>query len=102
MSSTIGQPDAGPTMTGGSLTLDGGFWSIIALQTPGAPLLSIERVGSGVRVYWPTSAAAFFLDQSLTITGTWSQVAFPYTTNATDISITVAAPVGNKFYRLRK
>jgi hypothetical protein len=26
----IGQPDAGPTMTGGNYSLDGGFWSITA------------------------------------------------------------------------
>ena len=42
------------------------------------------------------------LDQSLTVTGAWSQVSFPYTTNATDISVNVPAPTGNKFYRLRK
>jgi hypothetical protein len=39
---TLGQPDAGATMSGGNLSLDGGFWSLIgAVQTPGAPLLSI-------------------------------------------------------------
>jgi hypothetical protein len=41
-------------------------------------------------------------DQSPTATGAWSQVAFPYTTNATDLSISVPAPTGNKFYRLRR
>src|SRR5438309_765524 len=49
---TIGQPDAGK-MTGGNFTLEGGFWSIFAVQTPGAPLLSIERQVNAVRVYWP-------------------------------------------------
>ena len=34
---TIGQPDAG-TMGGGTFSLNGGFWGIIAaIQTPGAP-----------------------------------------------------------------
>ena len=55
-----------------------------------------------MRVYWPLLATGFLLDQSHTVTGVWSQVGFPYATNATDISITVPAPVGNKFYRLRK
>ncbi len=32
----------------------------------------------------------------------WNQVAFPYATNATEISITVPAPAGNAVYRLRK
>ncbi|HMJ89565.1 MAG TPA: hypothetical protein VK530_07095 [Candidatus Acidoferrum sp.] len=48
------------------------------------------------------SATSFALDQSPTATGAWSQVSFPYATNATDISITVPASAGNKFYRLRK
>jgi hypothetical protein len=101
VSGTIGQPDAG-TLSGGSYTLDGGFWGIVSVvQSPGAPLLSIERIGDAVRVFWPKPSAGFVLDQSLTVTGTWSQVPFPYTTNATDLSITVPSPVGNKFYRLR-
>ena len=101
VSGTIGQPDAG-RMSGGNFAIDGGFWGIIApIQTSGAPLLSIERQGGAARVYWPGPATGFLLDQSLTVTGVWSQVAFPYITNA-DISITVPMPAGNKFYRLRK
>lgn len=72
------------------------------MQTPGAPLLSIAWQGADVRVFWPLPGTGFVLDQSLTVTGAWSQVSFPYTTNATDISITVPAQAGNKFYRLRK
>ena len=103
VSATIGQLDASPQpMTGGNFSLTGGFWSLVAVQTPGAPLLSIERQGASVRVFWPLSASGFVLDHSLTVTGAWSQVSFPYTTNATDISITGPAPAGNKFYRLRK
>ena len=101
VSGTIGQPDAGK-MTGGNFSLNGGFWSIVAVQTPGGPMLFVQRVGNSVRVYWPSNATDFVLDQSLTVTGTWSQVNFPYATNASEISITVPAPSGNKFYRLRK
>jgi hypothetical protein len=101
VSGTIGQPDAG-TLSGGSYALVGGFWGIVsAVQSPGAPLLSIERLGGTVRVFWPNPSVGFVLDQSLTVTGAWSQVSFPYTTNTTDIGITVPSPVGNKFYRLR-
>src|ERR1035441_1442926 len=43
VSGTIGQPDAG-TMNGGNYSVTGGFWSLLAVvQTPGAPLLSIQR-----------------------------------------------------------
>ena len=102
VSGTIGQPDAGK-MSGGNYSIAGGFWGIIAaVQTPGGPLLSVERQGGAVRVYWPLPATGFVLDQSLTVTGAWSQVTFPYTTNATHISITVPAPAGSKFYRLRQ
>ena len=101
VSGTTGQSDAG-MLTGGSYTVAGGFWGIVsAVQTPGAPLLSIARIGGSVRVFWPKPATGFVLDQSLTVTGAWSQVAFPYVTNTTDVSITVPSPVGNKFYRLR-
>ena len=103
LSGTIGQSDANPqTLTGGAFSLTGGFWSLFAVQTPGAPLLSIERQGAAVRVSWPLPATGFVLDHSLTATGLWSQVAFPYVTNETGISIHVPAPTGNTFYRLRR
>ena len=102
ISGTIGQPDAG-VMSGGQYSLNGGYWGIVtAVQTPGAPLLSIQQVGGGVRVFWLNPATDWLLDQSLTVTGAWSQVAFPYTTNATDISVSTPAPTGNRFYRLRR
>ena len=81
VSGTIGQPDAGK-MSGGNYSIDGGFWGItVAVQTPGAPLLSVERLGNAVRIHWPRPATGFLLDQSLTVTGVWSQVGFPYATD---------------------
>jgi hypothetical protein len=107
VSGTIGQPDAG-RMTNGQYSLLGGFWGVVeVIQTPGAPLLSVEQLAGGsVRVYWPLPATSFVLDQTSAITAppasiSWSQVPFPYQTNATHISVTVA-PSGNKFYRLRR
>ena len=103
VSGTVGQPDANAQpMTNGTFSLTGGFWSIFAVPTPGGPLLSIERQGANVRIFWPLPATDFVLDHSLAVTGAWSQVSFPYATNVTDISISVPAPTGNKFYRLRK
>lgn len=52
VSGTIGQPDGG-TMSGGNHTLTGGFWGVIAaVQTPGAPLLTVVRSNSTVVVTW--------------------------------------------------
>jgi len=52
--------------------------------------------------FCPLSATDFVLDPSLTVTGAWSQLSFPYATNVTGISVGTSAPTGNKFYRLRK
>jgi len=44
-------------MSGGSFTLVGGFWGIIAaVQTPGAPYLSVTRSNATVIVSWPKPA----------------------------------------------
>jgi len=57
ISGTIGQHDASGSLTGGNYALTGGFWSIYALQTPGAPTLSITFVvPSTVVVSWSLSA----------------------------------------------
>ena len=108
VSGTIGQPDAG-SMSGGAYTLVGGFWGAIqAIQTAGAPLLSVETLLNGtVRVFWPSSATGFVLDQAtaLAVTPTattWTPAVFPYQTNASQISITTAPSPAQKYYRLRK
>jgi hypothetical protein len=105
LSGTIGQPDAG-TLTNGQYTLVGGFWGIVNLvQTPGGPLLGIERLAGGnVRVYWPLPATGFTLERTPALTTppgaiSWNTVPFPYQTNATQISITVPG-AGTNFYRL--
>ena len=109
VSGTIGQHDASGPLSGGTYTLVGGFWALpSAVQTPGVPLLSVEQLsGNNVRIYWPLPATGFVLDQATSLvsppaTNAWSQVAFPYQTNATHISIILTSPPGNKFYRLRK
>lgn len=105
VSGTIGQPDAG-LLTGGRYQLVGGFWGVVlAVQTPGAPLLTARRSGPSVIVSWNLPASGFVLEQTSTLSGTpppWAQVAFPYQTNATDIFISTPAPAGDRFYRLRK
>jgi hypothetical protein len=101
VSGTIGQPDAG-VMTGGDFTVVGGFWA----WASEALYLSISNSPAGVVVYWDRSAAGFVLDESPVLGSPppqpWTQVPFPYETNATHIYITVPAPVANKFYRLRR
>jgi hypothetical protein len=55
LSGTIGQPDAGPAMSSGNFSLTGGFWSLFAVPTPGAPLLTISLTSTNtVMVSWPS------------------------------------------------
>jgi hypothetical protein len=61
-----------------------------------------------VIVSWPRAADSFVLDETLALAPppaatAWSQIpTATYRTNATSILITLPAPVGHKFYRLRK
>ena len=101
---TIGQPDAGATMSGGSYTIDGGFWGIIAaLQTPGAPLLSIRFTATNtVVISWSSPATNFSLYQNGDLNTTnWTPAGTP-SDDGTNKTIIVSPPVGNRFYRLIK
>ena len=105
---TIGQPDAG-VMSGGNFTLQGGFWGVVAaIQTPGAPVLSITQVNGVVTVSWATPADGWLLDRTLTLSGPsipWNQVGQGYyQTNSTKISVNITnvPPTANVFFRLRK
>jgi hypothetical protein len=104
VSGTIGQPDAGQ-MSGGNFTIEGGFWAIIAaVQTPGAPLLSILRTSTNtVVVSWHSASAGFALQQNTNIATTnWIGVSETVNDNGTDKFIIVNPPAGNRFYRLLK
>jgi hypothetical protein len=103
VSGTIGQADAG-TMSGGNFTLDGGFWGIIAaVQTPGAPLLTITPSNSFAIVSWPDTATGFRLENNgnLSLTNGWATAPQIRSTNGGFISVTVPGTVGNNFFRLK-
>jgi uncharacterized delta-60 repeat protein len=97
------QPD-GEVIIGGSFTMVSGLDRPYMARLHGtevAPGLNITHSNGLVTISWPLSAG-FVLDQSLTTTGVWSQVAFPYSTNAGAISVSTITTTGNKFFRLRK
>jgi hypothetical protein len=105
VSGTIGQPDAG-SMSGGNYTLTGGFWGVIAaVQTPGAPLLTItlNSPPSTVTVSWPSPSTGFGLQENADMNAaSWNAVPPTNTDNGTIKSIVVPAGPGNRFYRLKK
>ena len=98
VSGTIGQPDASGAMTGGNYSLTGGFWSLYAVQTPGAPLLTITYGGNQAIVSWPPSVTGWMLQTNANLaTPTWGNYLGAIVNN----SVTNAPPKGNLFFRLK-
>ena len=105
VSGTIGQPDAiAQPMTGGNFSLVGGFWSLIAVQTPDAPLLTIQLTSANAAtVSWPSPSTGFILQQNADLnTANWVAAPQTVTDNGTNRFIIVNPPTGNRFYRLFK
>jgi len=104
VSGTLGQPDAG-VMSGGSYSLAGGFWGIIsAVETPGAPALTIRRTQTNtVVVSWPSPLSGFTLQQASSVNApSWNAPSESITDNGTNKFIIVKPPTGSRFYRLSK
>ena len=105
VSGTIGQPDASRAMSGGNYSVTGGFWSLIAaVQTPGAPLLTVTTTGANVVVSWPSPNTGFVLQENPDVTNPngWVNSAFSITDNGTTKSVTVSTTIGSKYFRLKK
>ena len=103
VSGTVGQPDAG-MMSGGTYTLDGGFWAVIAaVQTPGAPLLRIFLTSTNtVVVAWPAPATGFVPQQNMNLATTnWVNMTNTVNTVGSEKQVIVSPPIGNRFYRLK-
>src|ERR1039458_9504720 len=99
VSGTIGQHDAGGPMTGGNYSLTGGFWVLYAVQTPGAPLLTITNAGSQAIVSWPSSVTGWTLQTNINLTaGTWGN----YTGIIINNTMTNSPPAGDLFFRLKQ
>ena len=105
LSGTIGQADASvQPLSGGNFSLTGGFGSLFAVQTPGAPSLTIRLMtANAVRVSWPSPSPGFTLQQNADLNTTnWTYVPQMVTDDGTDRFIIVYPPAGNRFYRLFK
>ena len=99
---TIGQPDASGAMTGGSYSLTGGFWSLIAtVQTAGVPNLVIAPNGpNSVKILWPATGSYTLLQTPSLAGGNWVTNTSSITTASGTNSITITPPAGNLFFRL--
>ena len=98
---SIGQPDASGAMQGGNYSVTGGFWSLYAIQTPGAPLLTISYAGNKAIVSWPSPSTGFTLQTNGNLaTGTWVNYGGIIGDNGTIKTETNSPPAGNLFFRL--
>ena len=99
VSGTLGQPDAGK-MSGGNYSIDGGFWGLnAAVQTPGAPTLTIAPATPGnATLSWTPATAGFVLQETLSLSPTNWVNSVSGATNP----VVVPATLPTKFYRLFK
>lgn len=102
VSGTIGQFAASDAaMAGGNYSLQGGFWAIYAVQTEGAPLLTISRTNNAVMVFWPATSTNWMLQQNANLSSTnWITAPETIMDNGTLKYIIVNPSAGNQFYRL--
>lgn len=100
LSGTIGQPDAGGPMTGGGYSLTGGIWALYAVQTPGAPLLTIRRIGSQSVVFWDPTITGWTLQTNVNpaTAAAWGNYLGAIVNN----SVTNTPPPMNLFFRLKQ
>ncbi len=102
VSGTVGQHDASITpMVSGNFSLNGGFWALYALPTPGAPTLFITHSGNQAILYWPAGAAGYLLENNNNLAvSSWSSVSpAPNLVNGTNYVTNSISP-GNNYYRL--
>ena len=97
---TIGQPDASSLpMTGGSFSLTGGFWAFHAIQTAGAPYLSIVPAGVGqASISWNPDDPGWVLQEAQSL----SPASWTNSPSGITNPVVVPAVSPTKFFRLFK
>lgn len=100
VSITLGQHDAGGSMTNGQYSVTGGFWVLpVAVQTPGAPTLYITNAAPGFATIWWVPPTPGFTLQSTDSLSPTNWVNAPSGTNNPAV---VPATLPARFYRLFK
>jgi hypothetical protein len=100
VSGTIGQPDAGGPMSSGQYSLIGGFWALpLAVQTTGAPTLTIVSAAPGqATISWTPDTPGFVLQETLSL----SPANWINSPSSATNPVTIPAALPKKFYRLFK
>ena len=104
VSGTIGQPDASTVSSGGNYAVQGGFWSrYSAVQTIGAPKLTITRVGNSIEITWPVAGSSSYVLERTSSFGapiTWLNDNSSVITTDGFNKVTIAIQPGHHFFRL--
>ena len=102
VSGTIGQHDANSLATNANVSLVSGFWALYAVETPGAPTLSIKLTTTNTAmVYWPSPSPGWTLQAATNFpTTNWSTPVELVNDNGTNKYIIINSP-GHRFFRLR-
>ena len=97
---SIGQSDASvTTMSGGGYAMTGGFWSLCAIQIPGAPTLKIDYNGTDqISISWEPGAGDWVLQESQLL----SPSSWEFSPSGGDNPITLPILQTKKFYRLSR
>ncbi len=98
---TIGQAEPGGPLTGPGYSLTGGFWSLYAVQTPGAPVLNISHSGNLVTVSWQ-NVSGWSLQQTsnLSTPAGWTANNSATLVGGTNY-LNLTNPAGSVFFRLQ-
>lgn len=89
--------------TGGAFTLEGGSLAMfMVVQTAGAPMLTLTRVGNDVVLSWPMTAIGFDLEQTENLsTPSWSGAGVTPVIVGDHYQVTLPAVGSSKFFRLQ-
>ena len=122
ISGTIGQTDAGGLMSGGRFAMGGGFWSLYAVQTPGAPVLrflpveysttyhtnflsgpnfgkvSTNSIPTAMQLSWPSGPLSYTVQTNgdLLNSSGWADYAVPTQDNGSVKTLLISLPAGNQ------
>lgn len=98
VSGAAGQADANlQPMTGGTFSLDGGFWSLFAVQPPGGLLLTMQPVGPDrTTLSWYPNTPGLVLQESVSL----SPASWRNSPSGSTNPIVIPFDVRRKLYRV--
>jgi hypothetical protein len=100
---TAGQPTTAHSESG-RFAIDSGFWGFAAaVQTPGAPLLTIRSSVNSVMISWPSPSAGYILQFTTNLaSANWAPVNTSPADDGATRSVIIPQATGRCFFRLLK